>query len=113
MEFTPTDESDVDPWCRTAMAAPALTLAEEAQLAQLIELGDSEVRDRLVRANLRLVVESARRHAGETSTLLPLLQAGTEGLLFAVEAFDPRSGRRFADDAAQFIEQAIQDAKPP
>lgn len=108
MDFAPTDESDVDTWCRTAMAAPVLTPDDETQLARLIQEGDPEACDRLVRANLRLVVEAARRHAGDGSTLLRFLQAGTEGLLLAVEAFDPASGDRFAENAGRYIERAMQ-----
>jgi RNA polymerase primary sigma factor len=107
VEFAPDDERDVEAWCRTAMAAPALMPDEEARLAYRVEMGDSEARERLVRANLRLVVETARRHTSEEATLLRLLQAGTEGLLYAVEAFDPASGDRFTDYAGGCIEQQL------
>jgi RNA polymerase primary sigma factor len=110
VEFAPADENDVAAWCRAAMDAPVLAPDEEAQLAYRIEEGDPEARDRLVRANLRLVVEAVHRHAGDGSLLLPLLQAGTAGLLYAIEAFDPASGERFSDHAGRFVEQAIQRA---
>jgi RNA polymerase primary sigma factor len=110
MEFAPTDEADLDEYCRTTMATPPLAPDEEKELGRLIEAGDSEARERLVRANLRLVVEAARRHAGEGLALRRLLQAGTEGLLHAVEAFDPRGSGPFAEHASQWIEQAIQHA---
>jgi RNA polymerase primary sigma factor len=100
----------VDEFCRTAMATSALTADQEALLARSVEMGDTEARERLIRANLRVVVEAARRHEGEGVPLLRLLQAGTEGLLHAVEAFDPRSGGGFGEHANQWIEQAIQRA---
>jgi RNA polymerase primary sigma factor len=109
MDFAPANENDVDAWCRTAMATPPLTADQEAQLGQLVEMGDPEARERLVRANLRLVVAAARRHASDLPTLR-LLQAGTEGLLYAVEAFDPASGERFAGLAGGVIEHATQRA---
>lgn len=112
MDFAPSDESDVDAWCQAAMATPVLSPVDEKVLARRVEAGDSEARERLVRANLRLVVEAARRHAGEGTTLLPFLAAGVKGLLFAVEAFDPASNERFADNAGDFIEQAMQQAEP-
>jgi RNA polymerase primary sigma factor len=112
VEFAPADESDLDAWCRAAMGAPVLAPDEETQLAYWIEAGDPASRDHLVRANLRLVVEAARRHAGEGAMLLRHLQAGTHGLLLAVEGFDPTSGERFAEHASGWIEQAIQQARP-
>jgi DNA-directed RNA polymerase sigma subunit (sigma70/sigma32) len=108
MEFAPADERDVDAWCRTAMAMPPLTADQEARLGQLIEMGDAEAREWLVRAHLRLVVEAARRHAGDGTALLPVLQAGTAGLLHAVEAFDATTGERFAEHARACVDQAIQ-----
>jgi DNA-directed RNA polymerase sigma subunit (sigma70/sigma32) len=75
-------------------------------------MGDPEARELLVRAHLRLVVEAARRRAGRGAALLRMLQAGTEAVLFAVEAFDAGSGETFAEHAAPFIEQAVQDVGP-
>lgn len=109
MDFAPTDATDLDVWCAAAMAAPVLAPADEKVLAYRVEEGDSDARERLVRANLRLVVEAARRHAADGSTSLRLLQTGTHGLLLAVEAFDPTSGERFAELASGIIEQAMGD----
>ena len=112
MEFAPTDETDLDEFCRTALAAPVLAPDEEIQLGHRIEEGDSEAREHLVHANLRLVAEAACRHAGEGMTLLRLLQEGTHGLLLAVEAFDPRSSAPFMETANHWIGQTIQRAVP-
>ena len=108
--FAPNDESGVDEFCRSAMAMPALAPDEEVLLSRRVEEGDSEARDRLIRANLRLVVQAARRHAADGSMPLRLLQAGTDGLLFAVEAFDPTVGESFAECAVGWIDRAIQGA---
>jgi RNA polymerase primary sigma factor len=110
MEFSPTDETDLDEYCRTAFEMAELSRDEEVVLALRIEEGDPDARERLVLANLRLVVQAARRHGGQGLTLLRLVQEGTEGLLHAVEAFDPRSGASFGELANQWIEQQIQSA---
>jgi RNA polymerase primary sigma factor len=111
MDFAPADETDVDTWCRAAMAPPALAPVEEQVLAFRVEEGDAEARERLIRASLRLVVEAARRHASGGSAILALIQAGMEGLLCAVEAFDPRSGETFTEHASGWIEEAVQRAR--
>jgi RNA polymerase primary sigma factor len=110
MEFAPTAETDLDEYCRTPSATPVLSPGEETQLAYRIEEGDSEARERLVRANLRLVVDTAPRHVGKGLALLRVLQEGTHGLLLAVEAFDPRSGVGFTEHATFWIEEAINRA---
>ena len=70
---------------------------EEVQLAKRIEQGDSEARERMVVANLRLVVYLACRHPhrGDLS-LRDLIQDGIVGLITAVERFDWRRGCRFS-----------------
>jgi RNA polymerase primary sigma factor len=113
MDFAPADERGVDSWCRTAMATPALTPDEETQLGQLTEMGDAEARERLVRANLRLAIDAARRHAADGAALVRLLQAGTHGLLLAVEAYDPASGEDFTSHASHWIGQTIQGTLNP
>jgi DNA-directed RNA polymerase sigma subunit (sigma70/sigma32) len=111
MEFSPTDEAGLDEYCRTAFEMAELSPDEEKVLALGIEEGDPEARERFVLANLRLVVQAARRHGGQGLTLLRLVQEGTEGLLHAVEAFDPRSGAAFGVLANQWIEEAMQRAR--
>src|SRR4051794_13409191 len=90
---------------------PLLTPDEEKELAQRVERGDLEAKDRMVRANLRLVVSIARRYQGlGEATLLDLIQEGTLGLIRAVEKFDWRKGFRFSTYATLWIRQAIQRA---
>jgi RNA polymerase primary sigma factor len=110
MEFSPTDESQLDDYFREVAATPVLTPDEETQLALAIEDGNSDAREHLVRANLRLVVDKARANTGKGLSLLKLIEEGTHGLLLAVEAFDPRTGSRFAEEANRWIEQRIQNA---
>src|SRR5881227_3849194 len=86
-----------------------LTHAEELELSRRIERGDLEAKDRMIEANLRLVVHLAKRFQREDSgmTLLDLIQEGTIGLVRAVEKFDYRRGLRFSTYATLWIRQAI------
>src|ERR1700754_4784770 len=86
-----------------------LTHAEELELARRIERGDLAAKDRMIEANLRLVVHLAKRFQREDSgmTLLDLIQEGTIGLVRAVEKFDHRRGLRFSTYATLWIRQAI------
>src|SRR3954466_13519246 len=86
-----------------------LTPAEELALARRIERGDLEAKDRMIEANLRLVVHLAKRYQREDSgmTLTDLIQEGTLGLVRAVEKFDYRRGHRFSPYATLWIRQAV------
>src|SRR5437763_16589990 len=68
---------------------PLLNAAEERELALRIEQGDSEARDHMVRANLRLVVNIARSYANKGLALQDLIAEGNLGLMRAVEGYDP------------------------
>ena len=85
-----------------------LTPAEEISLAKRIERGDLAAKDRMINANLRLVVSNARRYQGQGLPLTDLVQEGMLGLIRAVEKFDWRKGFRFSTYATLWIRQAIQ-----
>jgi RNA polymerase primary sigma factor len=89
-----------------------LTREEEVELARRIERGDLEAKERLIEANLRLVVHNAKRYrreprAGGEMTFLDLIQEGTVGLIRAAEKFDYRKGFKFSTYATLWIRQAI------
>jgi RNA polymerase primary sigma factor len=85
--------------------------AEELELARRIESGDLAAKDRMVCANLRLVVSVARQYAGPGLPFLDLVQEGMLGLIRAVEKFDWRKGFRFSTYATWWIRQAVERAR--
>jgi RNA polymerase primary sigma factor len=87
-----------------------LTPAEEVQLAKRIERGDEQAKERLINANLRLVVSVAKRYQRQGIPLLDLIQEGTLGLIRASEKFDWRRGNKFSTYAIWWIRQAIDRA---
>jgi RNA polymerase primary sigma factor len=89
---------------------PLLSAAEQVELAKRIEAGDAVARERMIMANLRLVVFWARRYQHQSLGLLDLIQEGVFGLMRAVEKFDWRQGFRFSTYATWWIRQSLQRA---
>ncbi len=75
-----------------------------------MQKGDSAARERMIRANLRLVVSIAKKYSNYGMTLLDLIEEGNLGLLKAVERFDPERGVKFGTYGTWWIKQAIQRA---
>jgi len=88
-----------------------LTAQEEKDLSRrIIHQQDGAARERMVKANLRLVVSIAKHYQNRGMTLLDLVEEGNIGLLKAVEGFDPENGARFSTYASWWIKQAIKRA---
>jgi RNA polymerase primary sigma factor len=86
---------------------PLLTAAEEVELSQRIERGDLAAKERMINANLRLVISVARKYQGQGLPLGDLIQEGMLGLIRAVEKFDWRKGFKFSTYGTLWIRQAI------
>lgn len=103
-------QSPLETYLREINETSLLTAQEEKDLAYRIADSDSEARDRMVRANLRLVVNIARSYTGKGLPLPDLIEEGNLGLLRAVEGFDPEMGTRFSTYASYWIKQSIKRA---
>jgi RNA polymerase primary sigma factor len=105
-----TVQSPLETYLREINEVPLLTADDEKYLARLIETGDLLARDRMIRANLRLVVNIARGYVGKGLALQDLIEEGNLGLLRAVQGFDPTVGTRFSTYASYWIKQSIKRA---
>jgi RNA polymerase primary sigma factor len=103
-------QSPLETYLREINETALLTADEEKSLARKIGVGDTEARDLMVRANLRLVVNIARGYTGKGLALQDLIEEGNLGLLRAVEGFDPNMNTRFSTYASYWIKQSIKRA---
>jgi RNA polymerase primary sigma factor len=103
-------QSPLETYLREINETGLLNAEQEKELALKIEDGNSEARDHMVRANLRLVVNIARSYTGKGLALQDLIEEGNLGLLRAVEGFDPRMNTRFSTYASYWIKQSIKRA---
>ncbi len=87
-----------------------LSAEEEKDLAARYAAGDMAARDRIIEANLRLVVSIAKRYNNFSLPLIDLIEEGNLGLIKAVERFRPEKGFRFSTYASWWIRQAIERA---
>ena len=91
-------------------AYPLLTADQELVLAERVAHGDPRARQKLVEANLRLVVSIAKRYSNQGLPLLDMIQEGNIGLMRAAQKFDYKRGFRFSTYATWWIRQAISRA---
>ena len=101
------DPDGLGQFLRRAARMKLLTASEELELARRIERGDLRARERMIEANLRLVVSVAKRYRHPGMPLPDLIQEGTIGLIRAVEKFDHRRGNRFSTYAVFLIRQYV------
>ena len=103
-------QSPLETYLREINETALLSAQEEKDLSKRIAEGDTAARDRMVRANLRLVVNIARAYTGKGLPLPDLIEEGNLGLLRAVEGFDPDMNTRFSTYASYWIKQSIKRA---
>ncbi len=103
------DENDeLNTYLREIMAYPQLTVEQERELAQRIEQGDLEAKQKLIQANLRLVVTIARKTIHMSGLpFVDLIQEGNLGLMAAVDKFNYKLGFKFSTYAGWWIKQAM------
>jgi RNA polymerase primary sigma factor len=94
-------------YLREISRLPLLTAEEERDLAARAKAGDDAAKHRLIEANLRLVVQVARRYLNRGLPLPDLIEEGNLGLMRAVEKFDPGRGIRFSTYGTWWIRQAV------
>jgi RNA polymerase primary sigma factor len=104
-------QSGLQLYLRQINESPLLTAQEEKDLGRkIIADNDPAARERMVRSNLRLVVNIAKHYVNRGLSLPDLIEEGNIGLLKAVEGFDPENGCRFSTYASWWIKQAIKRA---
>ena len=103
-------QTPLETYLREINETALLSAEEEQELATQVGEGNVRARDRMVRANLRLVVNIARGYTGKGLSLPDLIEEGNLGLLRAVEGFDPGVGTRFSTYASYWIKQSIKRA---
>ncbi|HPC31117.1 MAG TPA: sigma-70 family RNA polymerase sigma factor [Candidatus Paceibacterota bacterium] len=100
---------NVQAYLREIGKIPLLTPEEERELAKRVAEGDEQARQKMIEANLRLVVSIAKRYVNRSSNLnlLDLIQEGNIGLSRAVDKFNFKKGFKFSTYATWWIRQAI------
>ncbi len=100
-------EDPVRMYLKEIGTVPLLTAEEEYDLAKRKAEGDENAKQRLIEANLRLVVSIAKRYTGRGMSFLDLVQEGNLGLIKGVEKFDPEKGFKLSTYATWWIRQSV------
>src|SRR5215510_1480718 len=103
-------DAALDKYLREIGRIPLLTVDEEIKLGRKIQRGNAAARQRMIRANLRLVVAIARDYVNLGLPLLDLVSEGNIGLMEAVGRFDPGKDSKFSTYAVWWIKCAIRRA---
>lgn len=104
--FTDADDT-LQAYFNQIRSIPLLTFEEELELSRRIQNGDDAARQRLVEANLRLVIKIARVYLSQAVPFMDIIQEGNIGLMKAVEKYDWNRNVRFSTYANWWIHQSI------
>jgi RNA polymerase primary sigma factor len=100
-------EDSIQMYLKEIGKVPLLTPEEEVELSKKKDMGEKESMQKLIEANLRLVVSIAKKFIGYGLSFLDLIQEGNMGLFRAVEKFDWKRGYKFSTYATWWIKQAV------
>lgn len=100
-------DDSVKMYLREIGTVPLLSAQEEIDLAKRMEDGDLNAKQKMINANLRLVVSIAKKYIGQGLLFLDLIQEGNAGLIRAAEKFDYRKGFKFSTYATWWIKQGV------
>ena len=103
-------DTNIGLYLREISQVPLLTPQEEVKLAAQIKRGNRKAREKMIKANLRLVVKIAHDFSNYGLPLLDLVSEGNIGLMKAVERFDPKKGGKLSTYASWWIKQSIKRA---
>jgi RNA polymerase primary sigma factor len=103
-------DTNIGLYLREISQVPLLTPQEEVKLAGQIKRGNKKAREKMIKANLRLVVKIAHDFSNYGLPLLDLVSEGNIGLMKAVERFDPKKGGKLSTYASWWIKQSIKRA---
>lgn len=101
------DVSSLSVYLREINKIPLLTRKEEVELARKAAKEDQDAKDKLIQANLRFVVNVAKKYQNQGLTLSDLISEGNLGLITAVDKFDVEKGYHFISYAVWWIKQSI------
>lgn len=103
-------DNNIGLYLREISQVPLLTPRDEVKLAEQIKRGNKKAREKMITANLRLVVKIAHDFGNYGLPLLDLISEGNIGLMKAVERFDPKKGGKLSTYASWWIKQSIKRA---
>ena len=103
-------DNNIGLYLREISQVPLLSPQDEVKLAGQIKRGNQKAREKMITANLRLVVKIAHDFGNYGLPLLDLISEGNIGLMKAVERFDPKKGGKLSTYASWWIKQSIKRA---